>query len=142
MATVVAVTTFFTLAIVVTVIAIEGGSVASSRGNFVASMNKWKNPHTFGGDFVAPAERSSAMLPSSSSVIIPYGKRIVVLAVYDSDCSQSTKVANDGTTTSSFLTYVTRVGCMNSIDTARSEYVLPLIIFVTFSPSMFAIANS
>ena len=51
MATVVAVTTFFTLAIVVV---IEGGSVASSRGNFVASMNKWKNPHTFGGDFVAP----------------------------------------------------------------------------------------
>ena len=60
MATVVAVTTFFTLAIVATVavviavVAIEGGSYASSRGNFVASMNKWKNPHTFGGDFVAP----------------------------------------------------------------------------------------
>ena len=53
MATVVAVTTFFTLAVVVAVvvvvavIAIEGGSYASSRGNFVASMNKWKNPHTF-----------------------------------------------------------------------------------------------
>ena len=45
MATVVAVTTFFTLAIMVTVAVVIA---------VVASMNKWKNPHTFGGDFVAP----------------------------------------------------------------------------------------
>ena len=44
MATVVAVTTFFTLAIMVTVAVVIA----------VVAMNKWKNPHTFGGDKVAP----------------------------------------------------------------------------------------
>ena len=76
---------------------------------------------------------------SLSSVIIPYGKRIIVVGKYESSADHSMKSSD-----ANEVDYVNpmRVGCMNSIDTVRSEYVFSLIIFSAVSPSMFAIANS